>query len=437
MAPKKIARRQKVGRVSVYLHHASWWLYYRELGTPVRRRCSSDRDVALETAARVNAQLARGCPQEATFVPISIGELRRRFLEYHEDVARSSVATVRRYEAATDHLSKFAGSSPAHLLDVEAFAKHLRSIEVPPNGHPHTACRPLREKGVRYILEVCRGMYSYAKRSRNLPAYEENPFSRIRIDRLPATDSKPIFVFDEVEEEKFLRVADAFDFAIHFVLAKTGLRPGELVHLMVDDVHPDDALLTVRNRPQLGWRTKTGQERIVPLVKPVCVLLRCVVGHRHGGPLFLRRRFHLGETAELQSESEMSAALLEQGRGKNRLTRRELATEARRVWRDAGALKTDDIRKSMIRTARRAGLIGVTCPKSWRHTFATLLQEAEVDPVVRQLLLGHKVTDSTELGMTARYTHTRLRTLRLQLERAISLRPQTLNLARNHTEDHK
>ena len=34
------------------------------------------------------------------------------------------------------------------------------------------------------------------------------------------------------------------------------------------------------------------------------------------------------------------------------------------------------------------GLEEATCPKSWRHTFATLLQDSNVDPLVRQITLG-------------------------------------------------
>ena len=79
----------------------------------------------------------------------------------------------------------------------------------------------------------------------------------------------------------------------------------------------------------------------------------------------------------------------------------------RTVWRDAGAEPVDRVRDSFVRIARRAGL-SATCPKSWRHTFATLLQHAGVDPLVRQETLGHKPADpdAGPLGMTGVYTHT-------------------------------
>jgi len=39
-----------------------------------------------------------------------------------------------------------------------------------------------------------------------------------------------------------------------------------------------------------------------------------------------------------------------------------------------------------------------------------LLQDANVDPLIRQQTLGHKPTNSNGLGMTGNYTHTRQKT---------------------------
>ena len=88
---------------------------------------------------------------------------------------------------------------------------------------------------------------------------------------------------------------------------------------------------------------------------------------------------------------------------------------------DAGATKADRIRASFMRLTTRVGLIEATCPKSWRHTFATLLQDANVDPLVRQITLGHAATGGMEgaLGMTSIYTHTRPETQRREIFRAL------------------
>ena len=42
-----------------------------------------------------------------SFQPVPISDLRQRWLDHHEHVLRSSVATIRRYRAGTDHLLRF------------------------------------------------------------------------------------------------------------------------------------------------------------------------------------------------------------------------------------------------------------------------------------------------------------------------------------------
>jgi hypothetical protein len=65
------------------------------------------------------------------------------------------------------------------------------------------------------------------------------------------------------------------------------------------------------------------------------------------------------------------------------------AQTAAQVNADAGALRLDRVRLSFIRIAESVGLTNATCPKSWRHSYATLLQDANVDPLIRQITLGH------------------------------------------------
>ena len=116
---KRPRRRKRVGRVSYYQHHRGWYLYYQEDGEPVRKRVADTE----EAAAQVNAQLSSGAPTLFTFEPVAVPELRRRFLDHHEHVLGSSLATVRRYRAATRHLESFVAASGqpkyAHLIAVE------------------------------------------------------------------------------------------------------------------------------------------------------------------------------------------------------------------------------------------------------------------------------------------------------------------------------
>ncbi len=430
--------RLRVGKVSIYLHHGAWWRYYREHGKQVRRKVGEARDEAEQVAAQVNAQLTQGAPTLVAFTPVAVPDLRLRFLDYHEQVLRSSVGTVRRYRAATQHLEDFvaqqARTPQAHEIRPDAFATHLRNIEVAPNGHKNAGKRRLRDKGVRFILETCRAMYNYAVKRWHLPPYVGNPFSELPLDRLKIEDAKPIFVFKADTELAFFKAASDWGFPIHFTLAKTGLRVGELTHLLIEDVDLEGSWLHVRNKTELGRRIKTGQERVVPLLPEVVAVLRAVIGRRRAGPVFLREKL-VGTAPRLVKTREELQRVLQERVSKRRgeaevLRRADVHLIARKVWWDAEAVKSDVVRSTFLRVMARLNRPEATCPKSWRHSFATLLQDANVDPLIRQQVMGHRPTNSTGLGMTANYTHTRPETLRRQVEQALRRWPESLAYAK-------
>jgi integrase len=428
------SQRFRVGKVSVYLHHGTWWLYYRDGGKPIRRKVAENRDEAEQVAAQVNAQLSSGAPTLLSFSPISVPALRQQFLGYHEHVLKSSVGTIRRYRAATQHLEDFAGQQPkapmVHEIRPDAFATYLRTIEVAPNGHPNTKKRRLRDKGIQFILETCRALYNFALKRRQLPPYAGNPFLELPLDRLKIEDAKPIFVFDAATELAFFRAASAWAFPMHFTLAKTGLRVGELTHLLIEEIDLEGGWLCVRNKTEVGWRVKTGNERVVPLLPEVVAVLRAAMGTRRVGPVFLREK-SVGKMLALvgdRRELEKVCQERQQAVGPS-LSRAEQASVARTVWWDAGAVKADAVRTSFVRIMAALGHPEATCPKSWRHSFATLLQDANVDPLIRQQTLGHSPTGGGGLGMTSQYTHTRPQTQRQQIEQALRRWPESLRYA--------
>lgn len=109
------------------------------------------------------------------------------------------------------------------------------------------------------------------------------------------------------------------------------------------------------------------------------------------------------------------------------LTRAGRLAVAEKVWRAAGGLKYDWVRKEFTRLTKGIGLAEITAPKTLRHGFATALQDGNVDPLIRNELMGHAPAafglSGTCLGMTAVYTHTRPETKRRQLEEALANRP--------------
>ena len=205
--------------------------------------------------------------------------------------------TINRYRTATNHLLVFIRSASAsdstsyfRVQHAEEFVRYLRTVQVTPNGHANSRRRPLLDKGIKYILCCCRTMFNYAMKRRHLSPYAENPFSELDLDRIP------IVIFTAEQEQRFLEACDEWRFSVFLTLMMTGLRPGELCHLLLpDDLDLDSGVLNVRNKPKLGWQVKTRSEREIPLVDPLVNVLRLSVGHRTTGPVFLRRRFEDGE----------------------------------------------------------------------------------------------------------------------------------------------
>ena len=430
----------RVGKVQAYLRGKVWYLCYHEHGQRRRPRVGPDKQAARQLAAQVNAQLQLGAPAALSFEPLTIPELRRRWLEHHEQVLRSSVQTIHRYRTATEHLLRFLEARPVrhaahfHSSHAEEFVRYLRGLRVSPNGHPRTARRPLLDKGLRYILECCRAVFNYAARRRHLSPYAENPFAALQIERIPIEHARPIALFTAEQERAFLEACDDWQFPLFLTLVLTGLRPGELAHLLLpDDLDLDAGRLRVRNKPALGWQVKTRNERDIPLVPALVEVLRVSLAGRRAGPVFLRRRWAgrplpplaSAGPAALERELSRRVAVREAEAGAP-LGRAERGCLARRLWQDLGAVKGDRIRGEFMRLTRGIGLPGCTAPKVLRHLFATALQEGRVDPLIRNELMGHVAagqrTAGHGLAMTAVYTHTRPETRRQQLEAALAPR---------------
>ena len=277
--------------------------------------------------------------------------------------------------------------------------------------------------------------------------YAENPFRVLELDRIPVENARPIHLFDAEQERAFLEACDDWQFPIFLTLMLTGMRPGELCHLVLpDDLDLDAGLIRIRNKPRLGWQVKTRNERDLPLLPMLADVLRVYLGERRHGPVFLRRRYCSGGrgTAVCRSfrcwEEALAGRLnqleLEAGHPSSR---REKQRIARKLWRDQGCVEEDQVRLQFMRVTKAIGLSEYTAPKMLRHLFATVLQEGRVDPLIRNELMGHVAAGDRSSGhglaMTAVYTHTRPETRRGQLEQAFHGRP-TIDVAQAWLERH-
>jgi integrase len=428
----------RVGKVKAYQRNKVWYLCYYENGLRRRPKVGTDRDSTKQMAAQINAQLETGAPALLSFENISITDLRERWLQNHEQVLRSSVQTIRRYRAATEHLLNFVNkvktvrhASQLRVTHAEEFTAYLRALKVSPNGHANSEKRALLDKGIKFILETCRALFTYAAKRRHLSPYTNNPFSELGLGKIPIETHRSKALLTAEQELEFLSACGDWQFPIFVTLMLTGMRPGELTHLMLSDLDFGAETLMIRNRPQFGWQVKTRNERVIPVAPELKEILRRTIGSRTGGTLLMRPRFSSNIPPPLATLSENALlAELHDRKGHREselsrpLTRAEQMTVCRTLWRDCGAVEPDRIRMEFMRVTEKLGFKQFTEPKILRHMFATSLQDANVDPLIRNELMGHSPEGiHGALGMTAVYTHTRPETRREQLLMALERRP--------------
>ncbi|QVL30252.1 tyrosine-type recombinase/integrase [Telmatocola sphagniphila] len=436
----------RIGKVRGYRRGKIWYLCYNEQGRRHRPRVGPDRNAARQLASQINSQLDVGAPAALSFESITIEKARQQWLEHHEQVSRSSINTIHRYRTATDHLLRFLDLKPVRTIaqftpsHAAEFVAYLRSIRVSPNGHERTIKRPLLDGGLIYVLETCRTLFSYAKKRRYLSPYAENPFQVLNIDRIPIEEFRPIELFKPEEERVFLQQCDEWQFPIFLTLMLTGMRPGEMCHLLVpEDIDLEKGSLRIRNKPRLGWQIKTRNERDIPLVPELVEVLKLHVSRYPSGPLFRRSTWNSGPrnlvtASQAMIERELNLRMVrEELRAKRALERIEKLRIARALWNEMGALQEDRLRIEFTHVTQAIGLSHQSAPKVLRHMFATTLQEGRVDPIIRNLLMGHSISSdrnsSHGLGMTAVYTHTQAGTIREQLTEAMQRR-EAIKVAR-------
>ena len=435
----------KIGRVHVYLRGKVWYIRYHEKGRRIQQRVGPNKSQTKQLAAEINSQVECGIPSAFGFEQCRLGDLRLRWLAHHEDIKRSSLATIARYRSATTHLIQFAENrSLPHPADfksetVEQFVRYLRTKKVAANGHENSAKRCLRDAGVKYILQTCSNLFNYAKRHRHLPPYSDNPFLAIEVGNIPIGDAKPIEVLTRDEECRLLEICDTWQFPIMLTLLQTGMRPRELVHLLLPtDLDLENGWINVTNKLRLGWQVKTKRERSIPITAELAAVLRITIGNRVAGPVFRQRRCDKGhvhelngwETVSLERELLARAKQLE-STGIAATSRLAKYKAAHSIWRDVGATRYEYLRIQFIKLMKKIARPDITTLKTFRHNFATCLQDANVDPLIRNELLGHSPGG---LGMTTRYTQTRPETKKRQLLNALDDQEST-RFARNWLDE--
>ena len=156
--------------------------------------------------------------------------------------------------------------------------------------------------------------------------------------------------FKDTELNILWKYADDIDVQAALILCYTGMRPSELVLINRDDVHLSERYMTG------GIKTKAGKDRIIPIAKKILP--------------FITRLYNAG------------------------------APGGRLFIYDGQPVTYDFLRKTIfINAMKKTGLNHL--PHDGRHTCATRLDNANINPTIKKRILGHASRDVTEKV----YTH--------------------------------
>lgn len=271
-----------------------------------------------------------------------------RFLK-HLDIERNvSKHTIRAYEIDLRDFLRFCGSDvdKIDLIDIRGFISELIS-----KGKSKTTV----SRKIATIRSFFRYLYQEGVVNLNPAKLVPSPKTSKHLPVFLSVDD----VFNLVESPERIGMLSVRDRAILEMLYSSGLRVSEIVGLDLEDINIRDGLIKVKGKGR--------KERIVPVGKKALDALK----------LYLVERKLLKKKKAI---SEADTALFLNRNGK-RLTDRQ-------------------VRRIVLKYARKSGIKGHISPHVLRHTFATHLLTGGADLRVIQELLGH-----SSLSTTQRYTH--------------------------------
>jgi integrase len=259
--------------------------------------------------------------------------------------------------------------------------------------HPHT----------------CRAAFNWAGRRRILPPFAENPFTTFPIDTLRdrnTTEGERI-IFAPAQETAFFAACTEWQGAIFITLATYGLRVGELTHLLVEDVDFAAGSFRIRSKPELFWNVKTGRSRELPLIPKTRAVFERLIGDRKAGFVFLREDFASGKVKPSHNFASSDAFLAQMrkvvavtGAAKPGAGEREKRKDVMAFSRKLGQIPEKRIREEFMKLTSQIGCPQYTRAHDLRHLFSSRAQEAGMNPLLVQEMLGHATLD-----MTRQYTH--------------------------------
>lgn len=236
--------------VSIYQRNEKWYANIQWHGNQIRR--------SLKTASKKQAQLnalalARKLMEEKAPVRqqrASIAEVSDAFLEWKRNEGLAPKSLKKYKFALKEAVSLATRLKLKHIHQINPRFMDRYHAERKENGN--------KPKTIFGYLVIVRGMIRFALSRQYLTA---DPLAGYKIKK-PKPTPQPCWAIDEVEQI-LVRAKRLPHRDVYVVLADTGMRVGELVHLTWDDVDYQRNVILIRAKKE--WKPKTGDARAIPM----------------------------------------------------------------------------------------------------------------------------------------------------------------------------
>ena len=257
---------ERIGeRVSIFLNGRVWYANWQE-GPKQQRKSLGTRnhDVARHKARSLEAQLSGAVPRQAgTF---DIAHVVQAYLDVQESNDRAA-KTMMKYR---DVLNRFA----AHCRDAGVRLMHAISVQTLDDFAVRRRRDGMAAKTVYTELTIVRQWLNFAVTRRMLS------MSPVAGTKLVKPKPGPRDYWREDKLDAIVDTAKGPYKAAYLLMAETGMRVGEVIHLTWDDLILDGPTPVAHIRPKevvpgaKPWRPKNGEQRAVQLSPRAVAMLR-------------------------------------------------------------------------------------------------------------------------------------------------------------------
>ena len=240
---------------------STWYVYHCVGDQRLRKALSPDLQVAKEVAKKLIADLER--KRWKIIKEAYLPEIFETFRGYcRVNVTRSTFVS---YEDKINHLINFLN---IHKRDYTKMKPSDITREMIEGFKEYRLIQQKRlPKTVNNDIAAFHSMFNVAI---DHELAESNPFAGTR--RLKIDKSKPPRFLSEDEVQILIENASEIDKDLLTTFLLTGMRYGELLHMDWEDIDFENCFIKIQSKE--GWKPKSGQSRVVPMLPEVEEILR-------------------------------------------------------------------------------------------------------------------------------------------------------------------